>query len=199
MAVATTPASASAQALFKNGVAEHVAGKVEAAARYYRDALQLNPFLAEAHNNLATAASQSGDTDAAQSGFERAVELKPDYAEGHSNLGILWSERGRHDLALPFLERAVALDDSNPSWFNNLGNSYIEHFRFADALHAYDRGIARASDSVDCWSNRSLALRGLRRPDDAIASLQRALQLAPSGGVSQWPGIHVYWVPVQCQ
>ena len=180
MAVATTPASASAQALFKNGVAEHVAGKVEAAARYYRDALQLNPFLAEAHNNLATAASQSGDNDAAQSGFERAVELKPDYAEGHSNLGILWSERGRHDLALPFLERAVALDDSNPSWFNNLGNSYIEHFRFADALHAYDRGIARASDSVDCWSNRSLALRGLRRPDDAIASLQRALQLAPS-------------------
>ncbi|MEO6444776.1 MAG: tetratricopeptide repeat protein, partial [Gemmatimonadaceae bacterium] len=180
MAVASAPASNNAQALFKKGVAAHLTGKVTVAADFYRQAIDHDPGIAEAHNNLATACSQLGDDEGALRSLQRAVELNPDYAEAQSNLGILWAGRGRHDIARPYLERAVALECGHEAWFNNLANAYLEEFRFADALTAYDRGLALNPASIDCWSNRGLALRGLRRTDDAIASIERALHFAPS-------------------
>ncbi|MCX6027647.1 MAG: tetratricopeptide repeat protein, partial [Chloroflexi bacterium] len=170
----------SAQSLFTEAVACHLAGDAAAATSLYRKALARDPNLAEACNNLATLLAQSGDEREAEGLLQRAVALQPDYGEAHNNLGILWSARGDHPRALPAFERAVALEGTRPQWLRNLGDAYIEHFRYIAALAAYDCALAIDPGDVECWSVRGFALRGLRRPDEAIASFQRALAIAPS-------------------
>ena len=51
-----------------------------------RRAIEVQPQLAEAYNNLANSCKEQGRLDDAVRLFRRAVELKPDYAAAHSNL-----------------------------------------------------------------------------------------------------------------
>jgi tetratricopeptide (TPR) repeat protein len=174
MAAATAPVDVSAQALFTEAVARHVAGDAAAATSLYRQALARDPNLAEACSNLATLLAQSGDEREAEDLLQRAVALQPRYGEAHNSLGILRSAHGDHIGALSAFERAVALEGNRPQWLKNLGDEYVEHCRYSDALAAYDRALAIDPGDVECWSVRGFALRGLRRPDEAIMSFQRA-------------------------
>jgi eukaryotic-like serine/threonine-protein kinase len=51
--------------------------------------------------------------------------------------------------------------------------------RPADAVAAFDQAIALDSNLAEAWSNRGAALWSLRRFQEAIASVDRALQLQP--------------------
>lgn len=51
-----------------------------------REAIQLKPILAEAHNNLGTVQQDLGRLAEAEASYREAIRLKPDYALAHSNL-----------------------------------------------------------------------------------------------------------------
>src|SRR5205823_521468 len=67
----------------------------------YRQALNLDPNYAEAHNNLGLALRQEGKLDEAAHCFQRAVELKDELAEAHLNRATLWLLRGDYQRGWP--------------------------------------------------------------------------------------------------
>ncbi len=78
-------------------------------------ALELDPFLAEAHMGLASNMTwQQFDWASARPHWERAIELNPSYAEAHMfyshYLGII----GELEKSTYHIERAVELDPHNP-------------------------------------------------------------------------------------
>ena len=60
----------------------------------FREALRLNPDLAEAHADLGVALFLQGQVDEAIAHFRTALRVKPDAADVHSNLGAVLNSQG---------------------------------------------------------------------------------------------------------
>ncbi|MEM9598373.1 MAG: winged helix-turn-helix domain-containing protein, partial [Acidobacteriota bacterium] len=96
---------------------QHTRADNDAAARYYRSALELDPAFALAHAGLANAeglraANYGGGEDAAQvaeASARRALELDPQLPEGHKALGLALSQLGQPRRALEAYRRALEL------------------------------------------------------------------------------------------
>ncbi|MEP7345479.1 MAG: tetratricopeptide repeat protein, partial [Gemmatimonadaceae bacterium] len=166
---------------FERGVRKHLAGSVDDAALLYREAIALDPNFPEACNNLGTIVAAKGNTDEALALFQHACEMAPGYGEALNNVGLIMSRLNRHDEAAAPFTAACLSDSKRADWANNLGNNEVERFEFAKGLSTFDRAIALQPENPEFWNGRSLALRGLRRTEDAIASLHRSLALSPSG------------------
>jgi len=72
--------------------------------------------------------------------------------------------------------------DANPNLLtahNNLGNALADDGRPAEALPHYDFVLAREPWNVSALSNSGISLSMLGRYPEAIARLQKAVQLAP--------------------
>ncbi len=71
----------------------------------FKQALELDPDYASAHNGLGSAFAQAGNFDAAISSWEKAVELKPDYDFPLYNLGLAYLAKGNKTQALKYLTK----------------------------------------------------------------------------------------------
>ncbi len=63
-----------------------VQGRLDEAVMCYREAVRIEPGLAEGHNNLGSVLKDMGDIAGAVGEYRRAVELKPESAAVGSNL-----------------------------------------------------------------------------------------------------------------
>jgi tetratricopeptide (TPR) repeat protein len=82
----------------------------ESALQYFGKALEIEPNLTEAHNNLGVTLKGLGRLDEAVASYKQAIALKPDYAEAHGNLGNTLQELGRLDEAEASYTQAIALE-----------------------------------------------------------------------------------------
>lgn len=113
--------------------------------------------------------------------FNHAIEIAPSYGEALNNLGLVLTRLGRHDEAAAHFQAACRYDPRRADWANNLANNEVERFHFQAALSTFDRALSLQPDNNEFWNGRALALRGLRRQEDALASLHRSLALNPTG------------------
>jgi Flp pilus assembly protein TadD len=65
----------------------------------HREAIRINPNLAEARYGLGIVLDKQGKSDEAEKEFEEAKRLNPDYADAHYNLGLLLLAIRRKDEA----------------------------------------------------------------------------------------------------
>jgi Flp pilus assembly protein TadD len=64
-----------------------VVGRVTEAIQRLSEALTLDPYYAQAHNNLGVALQRQGRVGEAIDHFSTAVQLDPDYTRAYNNLG----------------------------------------------------------------------------------------------------------------
>ncbi len=82
----------------------------DTAEALYRQALELDPYLAIAYTNLGNVCFRRRDDHAAETMYRRALEIDPSQAEAHYNLGYVMLERGESREAVPYFEAAIASD-----------------------------------------------------------------------------------------
>jgi tetratricopeptide (TPR) repeat protein len=109
-------------------------GQREVAIALYRQAIALNPELAEARNSLGKLLVYQGDIAAAIEEFEAALAVKTDYALARNNLGSAYLLNGQEDQAIREFLTALRLDHAYVSPYYNLA-----------LLHARRRDFERAS------------------------------------------------------
>jgi protein O-GlcNAc transferase len=68
---------------FNYGLVLAKQGKEQQPARAFRKAIEINPFYAEAHNNLAFALANEGKLGEAIDHFLLAIKNKPGYRDAH--------------------------------------------------------------------------------------------------------------------
>lgn len=78
---------------------------LQKAIQDFKQALELDPDYASAHNGLGSAYAQAGNLDAAISSWERAIKLKPDYDFPLYNLGLALLAKGNKTQALKYLTK----------------------------------------------------------------------------------------------
>jgi len=92
----------------------------EARAAYQR-ALELDPYLPDAHVNLGRQLHIAGELGRAEPHYREAVRLDPDDPTPHFNLGVLLEELGRREEAILAYRQAVLRDPDFADAHCNLG------------------------------------------------------------------------------
>ena len=94
----------------KIGIANHQMMQLDAAKKYYEQAVKLKPNYSEAINNLGTVYYASKSYRRAISQYKKALKLAPDSASIHSNLGTAYFARNQIAQATEEFRTALKLD-----------------------------------------------------------------------------------------
>jgi tetratricopeptide (TPR) repeat protein len=84
-------------------------GKTEEAIEALEKALELNPDIVQAWNNLANAYLQKGDFDKAIETNLKLLNLAPTFGLGHNNLAVAYYQKGDFDRAVEHVDKAKEL------------------------------------------------------------------------------------------
>ena len=102
----------------------------------YPEALKVNPYYADAHNNLRSALIDQGRLDEALSEVEKAVKIRRNFALAHYNMAVIYFKKGQLSEAYNKLLEAYQLDPANADVHISLGVVYLDHFHDKEkALH----------------------------------------------------------------
>jgi len=156
------------------------AGQHVQAETLLRAWLQRAPQDGEACALLGTVLSaQRRYADAAEA-FERATRLLPPNAVLFVNLAVARFESQQLAGARAACEQALALDagDSRAQLF--LARIAVQEGDFARAERAFVAALAAPKVEPLAWYHRGVFLRQERRLDEAVAALQRAVELTPA-------------------
>ena len=71
-------------------------GLFDEAISYYQQAIQVNPHLLAAYNNLGIVLQKRGRFEEAGASYQKALLIDPHSAETYYNLGVLLQGQGKH-------------------------------------------------------------------------------------------------------
>ena len=160
-------------------IADHQAGRLQAAEQRYRQILADEPDHAEAWNLLGVVMFQCGQHETAIEYLKRAICLQADAAKFHNNLGTAYQSLCKWNDAAQCYTQALALDPNYAAAMNNLGAVLEEQGRGDEAVGYFHGAIARKPDFAEAYSNLGAICDRQRRLDDAVACHRRAIELAP--------------------
>lgn len=142
-AAKTAPAvAANVAAVFAKALAEHQAGRTDAAAAGYRAVLAQDPGHPHALNNMAILLRRSQRLDEALALYRKALARAPDDPAMRSNMGCVLVDLKQDTAASAALKTALTLRPDYPDAWFNLGNCLRSLGDKPGAVAACRRAIA---------------------------------------------------------
>ncbi|HUE62377.1 MAG TPA: tetratricopeptide repeat protein [Chthoniobacterales bacterium] len=129
-AIRFTPKKSAARLFYTYGAFLDRRGELDAAIAQYQSALEVDPNLADAHSELATALLTKGDSQKAEAHYLEAARLDPKRADTHSNLGSLLLREGKTSQAIVQYEEALRIDPTLTEAAENLRVAKLSDTRF---------------------------------------------------------------------
>lgn len=130
-----------ARQLNNAGVMSYHQGAYDASVDHFKQAIDLDPNLAQAYNNLGLSYTEMGRDEEATSAFQRALEIDPTIGQVYNNLGYLYSRRGQLDQAVEMYQRAIQRGADTSSAYTNLANAYYKLKKLDSAVAAWRRAV----------------------------------------------------------
>jgi tetratricopeptide (TPR) repeat protein len=164
----------------------HLLGVIACQNRSYEQAvlliskaISINPHVALAHFNRASALQELRRLEEALASYDKAIALRPDFAEPYSNRGNVLQELRRFEEALVSYDKAIALKPGFAEPYSNRGNVLQELGRLEEALVSYNKAIALRPDYAEAYSNCGVTFYELKRFEEAVVSCDKAIALKP--------------------
>jgi tetratricopeptide (TPR) repeat protein len=142
----------------------------------YRQALALNPRLADAWCNLGNALLEEGQAQEAEAACRQALALRPAFAEAHCNLGNALLKQDRVDEAIDCYQRALQAQPGLAVVYANLGDALDRRGLPGPALECYHHALSIGPDTAELHAKAGRLLRRQGQLAPAIDALVRALQ-----------------------
>jgi len=128
--------------------------KAEKAAR---DALELDPNLAEAHTSLGIVnLKYFWNWAEAEKEFKLAIGLKPDYFHAHYGYSMLLTVLGRHEESIAEAQIAKDLDPFSPAAILNYCRTFYFARRFDESRPCFDKLISEQPAYIPAQYSRAL-------------------------------------------
>ena len=150
-----------------------------------RQAVELDPYLAEAHATLSWILHWQYRRDEAIAEFNRALELNPNLADGR--LAHMLVHDGRAPEAVGFMRRVMRQDPFPPPiYYSYLGNAYYLSGDYDAAFNTLRTGMEKMPGyrAIPVWLAAAAAQSG--RDEDARTTAALVLQLAPKFTIAGW-------------
>jgi protein O-GlcNAc transferase len=167
------------QTLCNQAAGCHQSGRLEDAARLYRQVIQADPRNFFAHHMLGILRAQQGRPAEALELVGAAIRIDPNSAEALSNYGNLLTMLGRPAEALAAFDRALAIGPRYAETLTNRANILWGMKRLDEALSGYREALSLKPELLEALVGSANALRALHRPQEALEALNRALALRP--------------------
>lgn len=145
----------------------------------YRRALDADPAGCHAHYSLAVALKRRGASAEALEHLEQAQTDGALRAEVVRMRVTTLIELARHEEALGVARAAAATDPLSADHAVSLGFAYQKLHDPHAALECYEQAFALGTANADLFNNYAIVLQDLGRFDEAFASYDKALALAP--------------------
>jgi TolB-like protein/DNA-binding winged helix-turn-helix (wHTH) protein/Tfp pilus assembly protein PilF len=148
-------------------------------------AVELDPYLAEAHATLAWVLHWQYRRDEARAEFGRALELNPNLADGR--FAHLLVHGGLASEAVAYMRRMMRQDPFPPPiYLSYLGNAYYMTGQYDAAYDTLRSGVERMPDyrALSVWLAAAAAQSG--RDEEARKAARRVLSTAPNFTISGW-------------
>jgi len=130
---------------FYKGLIAEETGNFDQAITHYQNAIEEEPTLAAAYNNLGYVLYViHNEAFKAKELFEKAIDADSEYPPAYNNLAYLYEckELKDEEKARLFYQKeescylsAIKKDEGNPETFYNLGNLYLEYFEDSDKAY----------------------------------------------------------------
>jgi tetratricopeptide (TPR) repeat protein len=140
-------------------------------------ALEINPNMAEAHDNLGVALGTLGRDEDSLACHERALDINPNYVNAWVNKGSVLDSLERHNEALESYEYALTLAPQDGHTLYNRGCALATLGRYEESIESFDMALKSEPDNPKIWHRRGRALQKLHKYEDAIKNYDQASQL----------------------
>jgi tetratricopeptide (TPR) repeat protein len=177
--LAKPPEPQSVEARFAAAFDLHQAGRLNDAARHYRDVLASHPFHADAVHMLGMVAYQQRRFEEAIMLIGQALGMNDSAAHVHFNMARALEDAGRPREAVESYRRTVTLAPDNTDAYANLGNLLQALGDSEAAVHAYREAIRREPGFAEAHTNLGNLLRAEGELEAALRHSYRAVALAP--------------------
>ena len=119
--------------------------------------------------------------------YKQSLAINLDIPDAHLNLGVLHSDLGNDEQALKDYQTAIRLDDDYVPARVNLAMLHYAHNRLDDAERELKEVVKRAPDFADGHFMLALLVAEHdQRTDEAIALLERAVEIEPTRAEFQY-------------
>ena len=127
-------------------------GQFQQAIEMYRKAIELNPEIDEAHNNLGICYGETGNFIESIKMFEKAVELNPKYTEAYNNLGssYYYLEKN-YPKAIEMFKKAINLDSNYVDPYENLAVVYLSKGDTLTAVEFFKKSAKLGRKTAKQW------------------------------------------------
>ena len=163
-------------------------GETEAAVPHYRQALKGDPRNAQLQANYAGLHARAEDWAGATARYRRAIRIDPSYAPAHLGLGLCLEQEGETAAAIAAVRTATRLEpdllEAEKELVRLLATAEPKTLRSSGEAIRLGEELVRRSGGADVESLLALATAYAEagRPQDAIATAERAYQRAVAGG-----------------
>lgn len=153
--------------------------RLELAERCARAALELDPQLADAYNNLGQVLAAKGRSADAVAAYRKAVALSPRTALFHFNLGVgLQADSGDPQEVENCYRRALDLAPDFAPALANLGTLYLQRRQWNEAWSYLVRANLADPGNPQIMTNLGMALFRLKQRDEATRWFRAAIETA---------------------
>jgi tetratricopeptide (TPR) repeat protein len=144
----------------------------------YLKAIELRPFLADAHVGLGDAKAAKGDTDGAIVAYQKALGLNPVNPRVHMSLGkIYYSEKGLYYESVNAYKKAIEYDPTSVEARMGLGEVFEDKGLYKEAIEEYRKVIELDGKHTGAMYNLAVVYERTD-PREAMAQWERYIGLA---------------------
>ena len=161
-------------------------GDLPKAEKGFRDALALDPKLADVRGELGALLQDLGRSDEAVVELKKAVQLQPDLGDAWFNLGQAELKRRHCEQAEVAFGRAAALKAGDPDPLIQRTVALRECKKIDEAVKTARQAVKGAPSSAPAQVNLGLALEAQGKVDDARAALTAATRLKGDYATGWW-------------
>jgi tetratricopeptide (TPR) repeat protein len=154
-------------------------GRLEEAEAAYKEVLEKDPSVVEAHYNLGSIYLGQENFAAAADEFQKAIDLRPDSGDAYRALSRVYEKKGNTDQAITVMEKGVAVRPEDPVMQFDLGILHYNARHTAEAEAAFHK--VETLDPGNVRIQYLLATLALNRGDaeEAVTRLDEYLAKAP--------------------
>jgi predicted O-linked N-acetylglucosamine transferase (SPINDLY family) len=147
-----------------------------------RRAVEIDPKIPEAWNNLGTTFKDLNRLREARLAFEKALALRPDYVVAINNLGNTLVEQGEAQYGEAMLRRAIQINPSYAEAYSNLAHLLTRLGRLEESVQLCRRAVALKPQLGPAYSNLGTALHAQGLMDAGNEAYRIGAEMDPNNG-----------------
>jgi len=155
-------------------------------------ATRVDPEYWPAFNLRGSCAFGMGDYQQGIPDLERYLAEEPGDVDAWYNLGVGYRRTGQLDQAVDTYTRVLTIDSTYVQAWINRGSIFIDQGLFDGALSDYDKALGVAEIPA-AYNGRAAAYMGLGRFEEALADLERSIELMPFSTAAYCQVVNVYF------